>query len=167
VDTVGLLEYVLHLPYAYAWLPGLVFLVVVGVIYWMWRPTPKLAEALTAEVQTMSPTPAPTPAAPEQRNMHRRHGNPVEVFVAPPDDKKNPGTGSVIDRSMGGMRLALFSEVAIGAVLSVRPVNADDIVPWVDVEIRSCRLSAEMPGRFEIGCQYVKSPPYSIQLLFG
>jgi hypothetical protein len=37
----------------------------------------------------------------------------------------------------------------------------------VDLEVRSCKASQELPGQFEVGCQYVKSPPYSIQLLFG
>ena len=65
------------------------------------------------------------------------------------------------------MRLALFYPVTDGTILSIRPVNADEIVPWIDLEVRSCRASDEMPGHFEIGCQYVKSPPYSLQLLFG
>ncbi len=100
--------------------------------------------------------------------MFRRQGNPVEVHVAfPVDQKKEPQFGSVLDRSMGGMRLAMFHEVEVGTVVSVRPIHVDDIVPWVELEIRSCRLSEEMPGRYEVGCQYVKSPPYSIQLLFG
>ena len=44
---------------------------------------------------------------------------------------------------------------------------AEEMVPWVEIEVRSCRASKEFPGQFEAGCQYVKSPPYSIQLLFG
>jgi hypothetical protein len=52
-------------------------------------------------------------------------------------------------------------------VIAVHPVHADALVPWVELEVRSCRPSVEIPGQFEIGCQYVKSPPYSIQLLFG
>jgi hypothetical protein len=63
--------------------------------------------------------------------------------------------------------LALYHEVEVGAVLSIRPVHAENMVPWVDVEVRSCKVSLEIPGSFEVGCQYVKSPPYSIQLLFG
>ena len=82
------------------------------------------------------------------------------------DDKSNPSIGSVIDRSVGGMRLALFYEVDVGTVLSIKPLRCDDIVPWVELEVRSCRPSVEMPGHFDVGCQYVKSPPYSIQLLF-
>jgi hypothetical protein len=99
--------------------------------------------------------------------MCRRQGNPIAVHVGAPEDKKNLQVGSVLDRSMGGMRLALFQQVEVGTVLSVKPTNAQDIVPWVDLEVRSCRPSTEMPDQFEIGCQYVKSPPYSIQLLFG
>jgi hypothetical protein len=61
----------------------------------------------------------------------------------------------------------LYTEVDIGMLIAIRPVLCETIVPWVDLEVRSCRPSVEIPGRFEVGCQYVKSPPYSIQLLFG
>ncbi len=163
---MGVLEQFLHLPYAYAWLPGLVFLAVVGAVYWLTRPAPQLLDAVIAEVQT-TPAADQAPKPKNQRNMHRRQGNPVEVFVALPEDKSDPGIGSVLDRSVGGMRLALYGEVDIGTLLAIRPTHADDIVPWIDLEVRSCKPSTEMPGQFEIGCQYVKSPPYSIQLLFG
>jgi hypothetical protein len=164
---VGVIEQILHLPYAYAWLPGLVFVAIVGGTYWLMRPTPQLAEGPTADVQTTSLATAAAPKPKDQRNMHRRQGNPIQVHVASPDDKNNPEIGSVLDRSMGGMRLALFGEVAVGTVISIHPLHADAIVPWVDLEVRSCKPSTEMPDQFEVGCQYVKSPPYSIQLLFG
>lgn len=164
---MGFLEPVLQLPYVYAWLPGLVFLVVVGGVYWLTRPTPQLAEGQTCEAPAASLATVAAPKAKDQRNMFRRHGNPVQVFVGTPDAKDDPGVGSVLDRSVGGMRLALYGEVEVGTVLSIRPTHADNIVPWVDLEVRSCKVSKEMPGQFEVGCQYVKSPPYSIQLLFG
>ena len=165
---MGVLEQILQLPYAFAWLPGLVFIAVVGGFYWLMRPTPQLAPGPNANVQTTElATAAVAPKPKDQRNMHRRQGNPIQVHVAPPDDKNDPGVGSVLDRSMGGMRLALFNEVAVGTVISIHPVHADAIVPWVDLEVRSCKPSTEMPDQFEVGCQYVKSPPYSIQLLYG
>jgi hypothetical protein len=165
---MALLDQILLLPYAYLWVPGLVFVLVGGGLCWFIRPAPPAAEALHAQSVVVPPPAAPMPAKPkDQRTMNRRQGNPVEVFVAPPESKATPGTGSVLDRSMGGMRLALFNEVEIGTLLSIRPVHADDMVPWVDLEVRSCKVSTEMPGQFEVGCQYVKSPPYSIQLLFG
>lgn len=160
---MGFLEPILRLPYAYIWLPGLVFFGVAGVIYWLSRPR---ARGVVQPAETVE-TPLLAVKKPNQRGAARRQGNTVQVHIAAPDNKNDPEVGSVIDRSMGGMRLALFGEVESGTVLSIRPVNADEMVPWVDIEIRSCKTSTEMPGLFEVGCQYVKSPPYSIQLLFG
>ena len=137
---------------------------VAGVLYWLTRPAPAIAEVAS---EAPAVTPVTTSKPKDQRGMHRRQGNPVEVHVTFTTDKTKRDTASVLDRCMGGMRLAMYQEIEVGAVVSVRPTTVDDIVPWVDLEIRSCRPSTEMPDQFEIGCQYVKSPPYSIQLLFG
>jgi hypothetical protein len=161
---VGVLEQIMHLPYVVFWLPGLVFVAVAGGLYWLSRPSPVYAEA-AAPMAVAPPLAAPKPK--DQRESSRRQGNTVQVHIAAPADKKDPGIGNVLDRSMGGVRLALYHEVEVGAVLSIRPVHAENMVPWVDVEVRSCKVSLEIPGSFEVGCQYVKSPPYSIQLLFG
>ena len=157
------LEQIFQLPGAYIWLPALAFVLVVGAIYWMTRPAPQLAQV--DEAPAVKPVVTQKPK--DQRTMHRRQGNPVEVHIAAPDKKDERSIGSVLDRSVGGMRLAVFNTLEVGTVVSIRPVHADSIVPWVDVEVRSCRPSVEMPDQFEVGCQYVKSPPYSIQLLFG
>ncbi len=158
------LEQLLLSPQIYAFLPIAAFVLVAVGIWCFWRPTPLGTEAVGV-AQTDQPK---VPAKPkDQRGMSRRHGNPVEVHVAAPADKSHPGIGSVLDRSMGGMRLALYHEVEAGAILAIRPTHADNMVPWVELEVRSCKDSKEMPGQFEVGCQYVKSPPYSIQLLFG
>jgi hypothetical protein len=161
---VGVLDQIMHLPYVVFWLPGLVFVAVAGGFYWLSRPSPVYADA-SAPVAAAQPLAAAT--LKNQRESSRRQGNTIEVHVAEPADKKNPGIGKVLDRSMGGVRLALFHEAEVGVVLSIRPVHAENMVPWVDVEVRSCKVSQEIPGHFEVGCQYVKSPPYSIQLLFG
>jgi hypothetical protein len=164
VVAVGFLEQILQVPFAYILLPGAVFFLVAGVLYWITRPAPAIAQVV-AEAPAMQPVTTPKPK--DQRGMHRRQGNPVQVHIVFAADRTDREVGSVLDRSMGGMRLAMFHEVDVGAVVSVRPTHVDDIVPWVELEIRSCRPSVEMPDQFEIGCQYVKSPPYSIQLLFG
>jgi hypothetical protein len=164
---VTFVEQVLNWPYAVFWVPGLVFFAIVGSIFWLMRREARLAMAPAAQADDHAVKPLIVHSPAEQRIAFRRQGNPVPIHVAAPDDKTNPETGCVLDRSVGGMRLALYHEVAPGVVLSIRPVHADNIVPWVDLEVRSCRISAEMSGQFEVGCQYVKSPPYSIQLLFG
>jgi len=161
---VGVVEQIAQLPYVVFWLPGLVFVAVAGGLYWLSRPSPVYADA-SALVTAPQPLVAPKPK--DQRESLRRLGNTVEVHVAAPDNKKNPGLGNVLDRSTGGLRLALYQEFGVGVVLSIRPVHAQDMVPWVDIEVRYCKVSQEIPGCFEVGCQYVKSPPYSIQLLFG
>lgn len=161
-----LLDQFLNVPYLVFWLPFVVFGAVAGSAYWLVRPT-SVAPTPPAEATEAPVEAAAAEKTGDQRNAFRRQGNPVEVYVADPNNKEQPGIGSVMDRSLGGVRLALYEEVAIGTVLAIRPVNCDALVPWVEVEIRSCRPSTELPSRFEIGCQYVKSPPYSIQLLFG
>lgn len=164
---MAFLEQILNWPYAVVWLPGLVFFAIVGSIFWLMRRESQVAAAPapTAEEPAVMPLVTVKPA--EQRAAFRRQGNPVPIHVARPEDKTEPVRGCVLDRSVGGMRLAVYDEVAPGAILSIRPIHADGIVPWIDLEVRSCRISAEMTGQFEVGCQYVKSPPYSIQLLFG
>lgn len=163
---MGIVDQVLRLPYAYFWLPTLAFIAVVGFVYRFTRAH-RYAQAEAGE-PGMPVVPITLSLKPKDlRGASRRQGNTVEVHVARPEDKDNPELGSVLDRSMGGMRLALYNEIEAGAVLAIRPVNADAMVPWVEVEVRSCKVSQEIPGQFEVGCQYVKSPPYSIQLLFG
>jgi hypothetical protein len=163
--SVGALDQIAHLPYVVFWGPGVVFVAVAGGLCWLSRRS--LAYAETDVSTITSAQPPVIPKRQEQRGSTRRQGSIVEVHVALPDEKKQPGTGTVLDRSVGGVRLALPREFEVGAVLSIHPINADNMVPWVDVEVRSCKVSTEMAGQFELGCQYVKSPPYSIQLLFG
>ena len=144
----------------------LVFFAIVGGVYWFLRSPRQLVASQNAVADAVAPlVVAPKPK--DQRVASRRLGNTVQVYVAPPDCKKDPNIGSILDRSMGGMRIALFYEVEAGTVIAIRPVHADEMVPWVDIEVRSCKASTEIPGQFEVGCKYVKSPPYSIQLLFG
>lgn len=158
-----MLDQLLTLAQNHVWAPGLVVVLVVGGIGWLLFRTPKLAVESGAATLQAEAVIKPV----DQRGTFRRKGNPIEVLVTTPEDKKNPSVASLLDRSMGGMRLALFDGMAVGSVISIRPINANEMVPWVDLEIKSCRPSVEMPGKFDIGCQYVKAPPYSIQLLFG
>lgn len=161
------LEQILDSPYAYLWLPGLVFFAVAGGLYWISRPASARVESQKSPESPPTVKPLLAAKPKDLRGSSRRLGNTVEVHLSKAEDKKNAEIASVLDRSMGGMRLALYHEIEIGAVVSVHPVHADNMVPWVELEIRSCKPSKEMPDQFEVGCQYVKSPPYSIQLLFG
>jgi hypothetical protein len=100
----------------------------------------------------------------EQRKSFRRTGNPTMVYLAQPDCKDQPKQGWVLDRSMGGLCILVDDEVEAGTSLAVIPVNAPPMTPWVDIEVRSCRASHD---GFELGCQFVRTPAWSILLMFG
>src|SRR5262249_17741788 len=125
------------------------------------------------------PTPTPTQAdeklpsaydpfvqgsASEQRGTLRRGGNPAPVLIS----EKTPGGpvmhGWVIDRSMGGLCLTVDDAIPVGTLLTVRAVKAPSAAPAVDVEVKSCRRGKE---EWELGCQFTKTPPWAVLLLFG
>lgn len=100
----------------------------------------------------------------DQRRTVRRVGNPTDVLVATPENKQQPRRGWVSERSLGGLHLHLSDEVKPGTLLSVLPANAPGWTPWVDIEVRSCRSSGEV---WEAGCRFVKSPPFTVLMMFG
>jgi hypothetical protein len=135
-----------------------------------------VSRLLSGKRSPMAAPPAPQPAklesdpfisggAAEKRVAFRRQGNPVEVTVATDNDEKTELTrGWVVDRSSGGLCLSLFQELEVGTVVNVRPRRADPVPPWVRVEVRKCR---HLPDGWEVGCQFVRTPPWSVLLLFG
>jgi hypothetical protein len=100
----------------------------------------------------------------ERRSGARREGNTVEVILADRDERAAPLQGWVVDRSVGGLGLRTEVPLPVGAVFSVRPRSASAIVPWTEVEVKSCRQHA---ATWEVGCQFVRTPPWSVLLLFG
>jgi len=152
------------LPYAQYWLP-----LAIGMGVGM------LTIATVRMVGSRGPEPLPPPppkpdcdpftygSATESRKSLRRGGNPVEIYIARMEDKENPLTGWVVDRSMGGLCLTLPTQVDTGTFLSIMPIN-NPASPWVDVEVRSSRKISE---GFEVGCQFVRTPPWAVLLMFG
>jgi hypothetical protein len=103
-------------------------------------------------------------SAADRRNSVRRDGAPVEVVVTSPAFKAGANNGYVLDRSTGGMKLALAAGMAPGGTLQVRAKHAPDSTPWVTVVVRSCRPNGDY---YEIGCEFEKTPPWNVLLLFG
>jgi len=124
-----------------------------------------------------NPKPAPRPAPAvcthdpfeqgslaEKRKSLRRPGNPIEVLIASPISKRSPHRAVVLDRSIGGLRLGAEVQMAAGTRLAVLAVNAPQPTPWVEIDVCACN---RVEDYWEIGCQFVKTPPWSILLLFG
>jgi hypothetical protein len=157
----------LELPYSEYWLPlaigmgvGFLALIVSKLAFVSKRNVP-------APVQKPEPTqrdPFTEGSTTEQRKSVRRQGNPTAVHVALPHNKKDPAQGWVLDRSTGGLCLQASQEYAPGTQLAVLPVNAPTMTPWVDIEVRTCR---KLKDGYELGCQFVKTPNWSILLMFG
>jgi hypothetical protein len=161
-----MIDSLLHLPYVGFWLPLLAAFAVALPVIWLARPArataPAAAEAPPAVADA---EPAPTPKyAPEQRRSFRRGGNSIGLFYKYAGKDDGPGQASIVDRSMGGLCVMAPEAIPTGTILSIRPISADDIVPWVDAEVCACRPADNC---FELGCRFVKTPPYSILLLFG
>jgi len=100
----------------------------------------------------------------ERRGALRRGGNPVAILISDADARAEPSHGWVVDRSTGGLCLSVPEAVAEGSVLSVRTSNAPTTVPWVQIEVKNCRLVGK---EYELGCRFVRTPPWSVMLLFG
>src|ERR1044071_7549630 len=65
-------------------------------------------------------------SAADRRNSLRRDGPAVEVMVMSPAFKGGSAPGYVIDRSTGGLRLALSTGMAAGTTLQVKAKHAPD-----------------------------------------
>jgi hypothetical protein len=103
-------------------------------------------------------------SASERREGFRRKGGRVRGRLADAGATAALGTGWVVDRSAGGLCLQVARRLAEGAMLSVRPVHAPARMPWVQVEVKSCR---EWTGGWEVGCRFVRRPSWDMLLHFG
>jgi len=100
----------------------------------------------------------------DRRQSLRRDGAPVEVMVQSSVLLDGAMNGYVLDRSTGGLRLALATSVAPGSTLQLRARHAPDNSPWVPAIVRSCR---PVESHFELGMEFEKTPPWNVLLLFG
>jgi hypothetical protein len=115
----------------------------------------------------MEPT-FPSPEANQPETQDRREAprtrRQVRVQVTDADAKDPPVAAWVTDCSLGGLCLSVRNEVTPGTVLSVRPASAPPGVPWVQVRVKSQR---SFEGNWELGCQFVRTPSYSVVLMFS
>lgn len=100
----------------------------------------------------------------DRRGSVRREGQPVRVVLAANAFRNGVADGYVIDRSTGGLKIASQVAVAPGSTLQVRAVDAPDTIGFVTVIVRSCRKSDD---HYEFGCEFEKTPPWNVLLLFG
>jgi hypothetical protein len=100
----------------------------------------------------------------ERRRSVRRAGMPTPIFVLDPKQSRKARNAYVLDRSSGGLRVAVERPTPTGVMLQVRPHAAADDTPWVNLIVRSCR---EVGDYYELGCQFEAELPWKVLLLFG
>lgn len=105
-----------------------------------------------------------TPPPPERRSSLRRPGNPVRVVVADGLTSRNLVDAWVIDRSRGGLRLAVPDPIPVGTLLQVRTTHDPQCAPWVQLCVKRCWQRNDL---WVVGCQFVQMPPVNVLLLFG
>ncbi|MGL6075315.1 MAG: PilZ domain-containing protein [Fimbriiglobus sp.] len=100
----------------------------------------------------------------DRRNSVRREGQPVKILVTSPTLRSGQDEGYVLDRSTGGLRIAMKVRIPEGTTVQVRAANAPETVPWVNIVVRSAKPAGQ---HHEHGCEFEKTPPWNILLLFG
>jgi hypothetical protein len=154
---------------------GLVAVLVLTYLFFKPRQRKPLEELEAAAItaapssQVVDEEKAATWAPPEQsyadrRGAVRREGAPVRVLLSSSTFRNGVADGYVVDRSTGGLRILIQSALAPGSTLQVKAVNAPDTVNFVTVIVRSCRKNTD---HFELGCEFEKTPPWNVLLLFG
>jgi hypothetical protein len=100
----------------------------------------------------------------DRRGAIRREGQPVRVVLAANTFRSGAADGYVIDRSTGGLKIAAQVAVAPGSTLQVRAADAPDTIGFVTLIVRNCRKT---DNYYELGCEFEKTPPWNVLLLFG
>ena len=109
-------------------------------------------------------SPLPSARHDERRRSMRRTGMPTPILVVDAKGGRRAWDAYVLDRSSGGLRLALEKPCTVGSILLARPSNAPEGFEWVRVTVKSCR---EVGDYFEIGSQFESELELSRLLMFG
>lgn len=140
--------------------------VLLGFLFFGRRPMRGSQASVVASAIPMDGDPPAIARHDERRRAIRRAGLPTPVYVL--DWKANrrskPMESFVLDRSTGGLRLAMERSVAVGSTMAVKPSNAPPEFDWVKVVVRNCR---EIGDYWEIGVQFEVELDLGRLLMFG
>jgi len=101
----------------------------------------------------------------ERRYSARRPGKQIRVYISNENAESPPEEGWIVDRSLGGLCLLSEREAKECAILTVRAADVPMDSPWVQVQVKRCGQSGD--NRWELGCEYLRSPSWSTLLQFG
>lgn len=90
-------------------------------------------------------------STPKRRQTPRGRGVPSRILILDEKGPKEPFSGWVINRSIGGLCVSVVQPIEEGALLKVRPAkdNMDDV--WYEVLVKYCRST---DTGWEMGCEF-------------
>lgn len=133
------------------------------------RRQPRHAEIVIKDPPPVTPDMIPPPPVShhdERRKSIRRTGmpTPIQIMDFKAARRPKPIDAYVLDRSSGGLRLAVEQPYPVGTMLKARPINAPAEFDWISIVVRSCRDSNDY---FELGCQFEGELALNQLLMFG
>lgn len=149
------------------WIALAAGLVVILLFLFLARRQPgKKGPIIAPSPELLSSLPPPAMARhDERRRAIRRAGLPTPIIVIDPKARRaKPMEAYVLDRSTGGLRLALEKPQPVGIQLLGRPSNAPEDFAWVNIVVRNCKETGDY---FEVGCQFDSELELSRLLMFG
>jgi hypothetical protein len=102
-------------------------------------------------------------SAGEKRRSVRRKGLVVPVVVCRTEDGPHLDA-TVVDRSLQGLGILGGVAMPRGTRLKVRPRDLHDDAFCVQVEVRNCIQKGQ---QWHLGCQFARTPPANVLMLFG
>lgn len=104
-----------------------------------------------------------TGQADDRRIRVRRIGSsaPIDLTFA---DGSPPRRAVALDRSSGGMRLAVEEAVAVGSLIGLRPANGPVGGLPVRASVRWCK---QVDLHYEFGCRFCEDLPLAVLMQFG
>jgi hypothetical protein len=103
------------------------------------------------------------PSMKERRASPRRRVA-IPVLVAPDSMQTDTSEGLAIDSSTIGLGLLSSRPFTRGTVIQVRPAQAPRKIPWVKVNVRSCRPQQR---QWVIGVRFLVPPSADVLISFG
>jgi hypothetical protein len=132
---------------------------------------PTDAEALANGLAPTGPAAKPTFHDPrsrksgrDKRKWLRREGSSIPILVADLAPAAVPIDGQVLDRSRGGLLIALPRAAKVGSVLTIRAAHAPDDMAGIPIQVRHCRPNGD---GWLVGCKFLSELPWGVLLLFG
>jgi hypothetical protein len=104
------------------------------------------------------------PSNGEDEAGHLRWGNPMEVHLTS-SLMSSPLHGLVFAQAATYLGVLLDQAISTGTLLRIHSVEAPESVPWVEVEIKSCKKVSK--NNHIIACQFVSEVPWNVRVWFG